>query len=266
MKVKISILILVLILVLTAGAWFKNNWRDDDIRIAVVDEKGILLKTVSWQRRMVNELQIQPEVEVWIPNGMGWYRSEDVIKLIKQEKNPQLLNQILFYNFGFSPDRIGDDNFGLLNNWRYFWEKDSLMIKKETVATSLFRSKELLDEILPRDFADGRILREDVRLSIYNGGQSNGLASFVANFLERSGVTILGVDTDDNVNKTKVCQINFGPETILTNTGKLIKQNFSQCGLNNDNSLNRGEIELYFGDNYSSMINYPSYINFVNNN
>ena len=213
---------------------------------------------------MINELQIQPQVEVWIPNGMGWYRSDDVMKLVKQEKNPLLLGQILFYNFGFSPNQLGNENLGWLNSLRYFIDKDNLMIKKETIVTSINKSRDLLDEIMPRDFADSRILREDVRVSIYNGGQSNGLASFVASFLERSGVTVLGVDTDDNVDQNKVCQFNFGPGTGETYTGQLIKQNFSQCELSTDNGLNRGEIELYFGDRYSTMINYPSNINFVN--
>ena len=259
------LIILILVLTFVAMIQIKKNWNDDDIRLTTINNSGIYIKTVSWQRRMVNELLISPEVQIWIPNGMGWYKAGDLTKILKQENNPKLANDILFFNFGYVPNMaivMGiEENLGWLNDIRYFLNKDQMMIKKETIFDSLTESKDVLDEVLPRDFADNKILREDIRVTIYNLGQSNGLANFVASFLERAGITIVGVDTLDNADKTKICQINYGPKTITSEVGKLINNNLKGCEVTNDEGLNQGEIELYFGDGYSKMINYQSYLN-----
>lgn len=264
MRLKTGGLILLFLIIAAGGWWGKKNWSDDDLRMSVINEKGIVLRTVSWQRRMVNELLIEPQVQVWIPKGMGWYRSGDISKVLKQENNPRLAKDILLYNFGFVPQNLTidrtEENWGLINEIRYFFAKNEMMIKKETVSDSLSKSKENLDEILPRDFADNRMLREDIRASIYNLGQSNGLANFVASFLERAGITILGVDTADSGDKPKACQIVFGPGTDNSGVGKFIKENLGECDVKNDEGLSSGEIELYFGDGYAKMLNYDSYV------
>lgn len=260
MKIKILGIIIFILFIFGGGMCLKNKWTDNDLRMVEVSDRGIILRTMSWQRGMVNELEIEPQVLVWIPKGMGWYRSGDIQKLIVQEKKPELLKDILFYNFGFIPNLEG--NIDWLNQVRYFFKKNEMMIKKETITNSLNKSTDLLNEILPRDFADSRMLREDIRVSVYNWGQSNGLAKFVATFLERSGVTVLGVDASDEGEDKKICQINYGPETQESFAGRTINENFKECEINNDGGLNNGEIELFFGDNYSSMLNYPSFINF----
>lgn len=49
---------------------------------------------------MISELRVEDEVPVWVPEGMGWYRSDKIRRLLTQEKKEALMPKLVFYNFG----------------------------------------------------------------------------------------------------------------------------------------------------------------------
>jgi hypothetical protein len=262
-----------LLVVVIGGVVVKSNYKltDNDFRMAVVDENGLTLRSVSVQRKMVNELVIDKGVEVWIPNGMGWYQSDKIKRILDQEKKQNLASDIFFYNFGFIPDIvIFNNNGGWETNWqvikKWGWMNylqyrmigSKIMIKKESVKEDLIKSNDYLNEIIPRDLADSRLLREDLRISVYNLGQSDGLASFMSRILEWSGFTVVGIDNlPENVD---ICLISYGEETENTFGFKTLIDKFNMCKIEKNMSLGKGEMELYFGDKYSQMLNYQSYL------
>src|ERR1035437_9438164 len=91
-----------------------KKWNNDDFKMAVVSDSGIMIRSVSWQRGMVNELWVNGGVPVWVPRGMGWYQSSAIGKLLGQEKKEYLADEVMFYNFGFVPDMVvlGNDKIG----------------------------------------------------------------------------------------------------------------------------------------------------------
>ena len=54
------------------------------------------------------------------------------------------------------------------------------------------------------------------------------------------------------------CKILYGEEVEKSYSWAKIVKLF-ECDKNKDSSLNEGEIEFYFDDNFSTVIKYPSY-------
>jgi hypothetical protein len=248
-----------------------KKWNNDDFKMAVVGDGGIMIRSVSWQRGMVNELWVNGEVSVWIPRGMGWYQSSTIEKLLSQEKKGYLADEIMFYNFGFVPDLVvlGNDkdwlsNIEVIKRWgvenylRFLLTKSRMMVKREVIDIVLTKEVDFLNEIIQRDFADSRLLTEDVRLTVYNVGQSQGLANFMARILEWSGFSVVGVDNYAG-EVADSCLINYGEMVDNTYGFKIIKKEFSDCRFQKNQELDPTAVELYFGDSYSQMLNYPSY-------
>lgn len=249
-----------------------KKWNNDDFKMAVVGEDGIMIRSVSWQRGMVNELWIEGKVPVWIPRGMGWYQSDKIGKLLNQENKWYLAGEVMFYNFGFVPDMValGNDqnwfsNTGMISDWgvinylRYMLTKSKMMVKREIINTDLSKSADFLKEIIPRDFADSRLLTEDLRLTIYNVGQSQGLANFLSRILEWSGFSVIGVDNYSG--EVKNCLVGYGQAADNTYGFKILQKEFADCQFQKNPDLEGMGVELYFGDSYSQMLNYPSYNN-----
>jgi len=247
--------------------------NDNDFKMAVVGDNGIVIRSVSWQRGMVNELSVDGKVSVWIPGGMGWYQSDKIGKLLIQEKKEYLAQQVMFYNFGFVPDVVvfgNDDNWltnpEVIKTWgvsgylRFLWSKPRMMVKTETISTDLTKETEILDKIVQRDFADSRLLGEDLRLTVYNVGQSQGLAGFMSRILEWSGFEVVGVDNYANQLEDS-CLVDYGNMAENTYGFKIIKKEFSSCRFEKKSEMDPMAVELYFGDGYSQMLNYPSYNN-----
>jgi hypothetical protein len=263
----LTVLVVVVLLVFKV----KSDWNNNDFKMAVVGDNGIMIRSVSWQRGMVNELWIDGKVSVWIPEGMGWYQSDKIGKLLNQEKKVYLANEVMFYNFGFVPDVVifGNDNNWLTNpevirKWgidgylRFLWSKPRMMVKRETISDDLTGEVDFLNEIIQRDFADSRILADDLRLTVYNVGQSQGLANFMARILEWSGFEVVGVDNYAGEVADR-CLVSYGNLAESTYGFKIIKSEFGNCRFQNNQELDGKGVELYFGDNYSQMLNYPSY-------
>lgn len=263
-----GLLLLGMIVMIILG-WFE---KVDDFRILIVSDKGIVLRSISWQRRMVNELVVEGQVRVWVPKGMSWYRSDKIKKLLETKNKQNLASDMAFYNFGFIPDVVIFNNnenwlynpkivnkWGVINYLKFITSGSGLMIKSEVVDKNLVDSIDKLDEIVQRDFSDSRLLSEDIRLAIYNLGQSNGMAGFVSRILEWSGFTVVGVENlSDNVG---LCRINYGDKVEGSYTLAVIKKMFGECKLSKDNEIGETEMELYFGDKFSQMLNYQGYSN-----
>lgn len=243
----------------------------EDFRILTINDSGIVLRSVSWQRMMINELKVAPEVEIWIPRGMGWYQSGKIKKLLFQQKKQDLAGDMAFYNFGFIPDVViySDSQdwvfdreiiskWGVNNFMRYFINRSKLMIKEEVVNSDLADATDILNNLVQRDLADSRLLKEDLRLTVYNQGQSDGLAGFMSRILEWSGFTVVGIENSGG--DVDTCLVNYGSKADNTYGFEIVKKEFPECKYVEDKGIGEVEVELFFGDKFSQMLNYQSYV------
>jgi len=237
----------------------KNKEKGSDQKIAVLADNGIAIVSISSERKMINTLVINPDVQVWIPGGLGWYRSSAVKKILQQEKKTDLFDKILFYNLGFIADKtlvlknINDwkGNFW----WQYFWNSGKMILKEEVIKKDIREERDLLDEVMVRDFSESKLANEDIRLSVINTTNIDGLADFMASSLERLGFSVISVGGGTN---SDGCQMVYGNKVKETFSWKMLKE-VIDCPEKEDLSLNEGEVELYFDEKFASVIKYPSY-------
>ena len=209
---------------------------------------------------MINVLKIEPEAKLWIPGGLGWYRNITIKKILQQEKKTNQLGDILFYNFGYKADKLLF--LKKVDDWKnVFWWKliyyNNFLIKDELVKKDIDMSDDFLDEVMIRDFAETKVINEDIKLSIINMTEVNGLANFMTKRFERLGFSVISVGNDLSGRKDG-CQILYGQNTNDTYSLSLIK-NIINCEAKQDFGLNKNEVEIYFDDSFSKMIEYPSY-------
>lgn len=259
-------------MVLTAVIGWLLLWgKQEDYRVGMVGRDGIIMWTISAERRMINSLAVEAKKKVWIPGGLGWYQADKVAKILTEEKKRQVAMSVFFYNFGFIPEAVvfgeGDWpyrkevvlNWGVVNWLKFWFEKTKYFIKEEILEETAEGADPMLDEMMPRDMADSRILREDLRLTVYNTGKSDGLAGFVARALERSGFTVVGVENYGG--SEDGCQIRYGKGIEERFAFLEIRAIFDNgCRFEEEMSLRSDEMELYFGDKYAEMLNYQSYL------
>jgi hypothetical protein len=250
---------------------FFNDSENGDFMVATADSSGLSMKTVSKQRGMVNVFEVEGEVPVWIPGGLGWYRSDKLLSILEQEKKTDLLADVFFYNFGFVPnvvtkgdtvwwrDRSVISKLGLINYLKYVFNHFGLMTKQELVTKTLIEDDEKLGKLIQRDLSNSLVLREDLRLNVYNVSQGNGLGAFMSGRLEGAGLTVIGIDSAEKV-------IDDPCLFVSSKSGdnwygvKLAKTVLPFCGQAVDELLGANEVEIYFGDGFSKMINYESYL------
>ena len=234
--------------------------RGNDYRIGIFADDGIAVVSFSKSRKMVNLLKIGGDSKVWIPEGMGWYRSEVVKKILFQENRRDLYDEILFYNFGFVADKIV--TLKKVDNWRgKFWWRlkiDNLINKSEELFGDNDVESDWLNEVMLRDFSESKVFDEDLKVSVVNISGENGLAGFITNNLERLGFWVVSVSTGDK-GEMDNCAVLYGDGVAESYSWVLLKRIFSECDFTNDISLNAGEVELYFDDKFTEMINYSSY-------
>lgn len=266
MKKIFLFLAVVLILVLV----LRKGWRKSDFKLGIITSDRIALLSISPSRGMINLLTVNSEVEVWLPNGMGWYPSSKIKKIYDDNKNTDLMKEMFYYNFGFTPEKIA--MFSEVNDWRdwdlvkylgvvdwfrYLVEQDNWLYKTETISRSLLLEKESLDEILPRDFADSELQRGEIKITVANATEENGLGSFVADRLNWMGFNVVSVESET---KKDSCEI-----MVKTATNELTKKytdliaEMYKCSLVSNVSLLPDEAILYLGQNYASMIKYSNY-------
>ncbi len=258
-KLLIGLGVFLLFLLLIFIFFNKKKNEGDDYRIGVLADDGIAMVSVSKQRRMTNFLKVSPEAKIWIPEGMGWYRSEVVSKILDQENKKNLANDVLFYNFGFRADKI----FFLksVDNWRNkLWLRikiNNLIIKTEQLNNDSDIKSEWLDKIMMRDFSDSKVFDEDLKISVINTSKETGLAGFISKNLERMGFLVVSVLSGENTD-VDGCTILYGDQVEKKYSWGLLKEIFN-CKIEKELSLNGDEVELYFDDKFTSVIKYNTY-------
>lgn len=266
------LLLLFLGLIILFGFLNKRDKNENlDHKLGIIADDGIALVSISSERKMINELTLDGEVDVWIPNGMSWYKNTKIKNILEQENKLSLTKDIFWYNFGFFPDKIlvlnsvGQwkensvliKNLGFLNWLKYKMDYGKMLLKKEKISEKLIESELFLDEIMVRDFSESKLNNEELRLSIFNNTSEPGLAGFMTKRLEWSGFSVVSTDNNsENINK---CLIIYGNKTDLNFGWKMINKIFD-CDKKFDETLNENELELYFGDNFAKMIKYSTYI------
>jgi len=262
-KVLILLGLGVLVVVVLLFLFFlkKNTTSGSDFKIGILADDGVAMVSISSQRKMINVLTIDSEARVWIPGGLGWYRNVAVKKILQQEKKIGLMRDILFYNFGFVPDKIVV--LKKVADWRndFWWQfmvnGNQMLINEEVLKNDVDQSDDFLDEIMVRDFSETKVVSEDLKLSVINLTNQDGLATFMTKRLERLGLEVVSM-SNDNGGEIKKCQILYGPKVTETFSWGVISK-LINCPKNQDLTLNENEVELYFDDNFSTMIKYPSY-------
>jgi len=274
LKIFLGIILLLFLAVLILAGFLKKRDKNEnlDYKLGIVANDGIVLVSISNERKMINVLNLGKEVDVWIPNGMSWYNNTKIKNILEQDKKTDLADDVLWYNFGFMTDKI------LFLNSVNDWEKDSTLIsnlgffdwlkyklnygkmflKREQINGSLSENEVFLSEIMVRDFSESRLNNEELRLSIFNNTSESGLATFMTKRLEWSGFSV--VSTDNNEEKIDKCLMIYGDKVEENYGWKMINKIFD-CDKKYDQTLNENEMELYFGDNLASMIKYSSYSN-----
>lgn len=241
---------------------------ENDFKIAVISSNSLRMVSISPGRKMINTVILNGEMPIWVPYGGGWYRINQIDKIInKEEKSTQ---DLLYYNFGFIPDKsiysengevwksnkflIG--NIGLIGWVKFKFNQYTMLKKEEELSEDWGRANDLLDEIMPRDFADNRIVNDELRLSIFNATNENGLANFIGKRLEWMGYSV--VSSDNTTDKIDNCMVVYGPKTE-TSFAFLTLNNMFDCQKKYEDGLNENEAELYFGEKYVSVVKYSSY-------
>lgn len=261
-KNKLSLVLgLLIVLTLLFFLFFKKNTnKGSDFKIGILSDDGVVLVSISAERKMINVLKIDPEAKLWIPGGLGWYRNIAVKKILQQEKKNDLLDEIIFYNFGYKADKLIYSKSA--DSWKniYWWKLlyyGNFLTKEEIVKNDTDLSEDFLDEVMIRDFAETKIIKEDLKLSIINTTNVGGLANFMTKRFERLGFSVISVGNDLGGGE-KTCQILYGNDVTGTYSLSLIKE-ILNCQTKEDFGLNSNEIEIHFDDYFSSVIKYPSY-------
>ncbi|MBU1130374.1 hypothetical protein KKE45_03605 [Patescibacteria group bacterium] len=273
---KKKIIVVLFVLLMVALGWFyknrKNFWNGrDDFRFTVLSDDKIALVSVSVERRMLNVLELDGEVGLWVPGGYGWYKSNKVKKLLEQENKMDLLDNVFFYNFGFVGRKnvfvnsFSDwdnllvlwKNFGLFNMLSLRVKWDEFLLKEEFIDS---RGVEFFsrDKILSRDFADNELLSGELKVSIINKSGENGLANFLARRLTWMGYLVLRVET--GLDLQDKCFLRYGAkETDDIILVGLLEKFFMGCQPVYSDFLDELELELELGKDFPKLIEYSSY-------
>lgn len=275
-KIGLFLLLGLVVLLLISLLKKKDNNQNLDYKLGVIADNGIALVSISSERKMINVLNLGTEIDVWVSAGTSWINNTKVKNVLEKNKKMDLSKDIFWYNFGFVTDKVlvlnsvddwkNDsiliDNLGFGNWIKYKLTYDQMLLKKEQIDGLLKDNEILLSEIMVRDFSESRLNNEELRLSIFNNTNESGLASFITKRLEWSGFSVISSDNDDE--KIDKCLIVYGDKVELNYGWKMIN-NILNCNKRYDQTLNENEIELYFGDNFASVIKYSSYVNSINN-
>lgn len=249
-----------------------NGWNGKtDFKLAVISSGNLAMVSVSPMRDMVNIVEVGGSVPIWIPGGLGWYKSDKIMRLLKQETNLTDYKPIFFYNFGFVADKtVFLDNFedwssnknliselGIFGWIKYVFWQNSVVVSSEQINGDPEQNISVLSEIMMRDFGDDRILVDDMRLSVYNTSKETGFANFMSERLEWAGFSVMEVDNSEEV--IEKCLMVYSP-VLEKSYGLLILKDLFACSFKIDGNLNENEIYLYFGDGFGQMIKYSNYV------
>ena len=135
-----------------------------------------------------------------------------------------------------------------------------MLFKEEILDRDIKDEENLLDELMIRDFAETNVVNEDLKLSVFNLTNINGLANFMTRRWEWMGFSVMSVESL-MTSETEDCLIKYKLDVNKSLGWRMINDLMKNCQNEYDENLNEGEIEFYFGEGFSSMIKYPSYNN-----
>lgn len=257
--------LLILLVVLIVFFNLKKTIKGEDSKIGILANDGIAIVSFSPERKMINVLKLNKESRLWIPGGLGWYRNEVIKNLLTQEKQLDKVKDLFFYNFGFEPDKILI--LSEINDWKkrywlkYRWLSNKMLFKEEVLTRDIKEEENLLDELMIRDFAETKVVKEDLKISVFNLTNISGLANFMARRLEWMGFSVISIETLIDDYNIDTCLVKYKLDSKTSIGWKMISRLINNCQKEYDENLNNGEVEFYFGNNFSSMIKYPSYNN-----
>lgn len=253
-------------------AMFKfNKWNGrDDFRMGIFTDEKVAMLNISPERKMVNFLEISGDTELWIPGGLGWYKTEKIKNILEQEKIKDQADEILFYNFGFLADKIswGDDinfwkndwnligNLGIIGWIKYRVGVNNWLFKDEVYDGEIQKDGAKIREMIFRDFADNKIVNGESKITIVNTTSHNGFGTFMANLSEYSGFSVISIDTISK--EIERCQFIFGTSLSNSYEFELINKIWN-CENILDENLDEWNGELYFGENEVLMLKYSNY-------
>lgn len=271
-KLLIGLFTLFFLLLLVFLGFISNIDRDEklDYKLGILANDGMVLVSISKDRKMINVLNLDKETEVWIPGGMSWYKNTKVRNILEQEKKMIIAKDVFWYNFGFFTDKVlvlnsvndWKNNGVLIRNlgpFNWLWYKfnyGKMLLKTEKINGKLNENEIILDEVMVRDFSESKLNNEELRLSVFNSTSQNGMAAFISKRLEWCGFSV--ISADNNNEKVEKCLIVYGNKTDLNYGFRMINKIFN-CDKKYNENLNENELELYFGDSLASMIKYSSY-------
>lgn len=276
MKNKLTSYLFLMILVVGIFVFdVKRSWNvflRNDYRLAIIAEDGMSLVSISPNRGMVNVLKIDVDTYVWIPTGYGWYRSDKVFKLLTQENKKDLIDDILFYNFGFEADSLFwldsladwekwsnmSTRLGIIPSMFVKWRFNNMFFREEDLVGDLVANLKL-DEMLRREFADSALVEEGVRLSVYNDSGQNKAASWMADRLNWTGLAVLAVG-DWRGEKVDNCAVFFNKNLEKSLTVDFLKKKLIGCDFGIGEDVIDGEVEIVLGSGWAKMVNYKSYV------
>ena len=268
-KYNFFLIIILIVLVVCVRLWMMSD--DRDYTLGLVGNDGVSIVSISFDRKMVNSLVVKDEIRLWIPGGLDWYEANKIKRLLEQESRPDLAKEILYYNLGFLADKIIflDDfkwnkmsvlipNLGLWGWIKFYYWQDQMLFKEETLASGLLLERELaLDEIMVRDFGDSKLLNQDLRLTVFNTTECEGLAGFVASRLSWAGFSVMGIGSAKE--ETNNCMLTYGLQSNQGYGWKVLTDIFD-CKQMKDEALTDYEVEIYLGEGFCQMINYNGYV------
>jgi len=268
---KFILIVVFFVLVFIINFILKIEKYNQDYLMAVLAEDGIALINVSFERKVVNVLKINNNVNIWYGGGTGWNSHERVKKMFSNKKD---VDQVLFYNFGFIPEKILE--LKSIADWKnsstlvtsmgsgrflYFSIlRDDMIFNTETITTKLEQNIEKFSEIMIRDFVSSDKYETDneIKISIVNMTQENGLAGFLGSRIEWMGGLVVSLGNEKR-NLEDVCVLEKS-ENMSENWWLDRLRYLFGCKEEINNSLSDDQIELYFGDKFAEMIKYSSYV------
>ena len=240
----------VLVLLGAALVFNKYSWQGDDFSILSIDGDKVKLVNISPERGMVNIYDVA-NMDLWIPNGMGWYPAERLGLIVKDDVN--LAKKITFYNFGFWPNQVSlagkwDGNqslwsmLGPFGFVRFKFSQEDWLWKDDDLKGQNY------SEVIPRDLSNNRVMSNNVRINIINASGKNGFGNMMADRLEWYGLMVLSTQTAE---VEKDCRLFFD----FNGREKSIMQSVAQIlGCKTVNRV--GVVELVLGEDLAQMIKY----------
>ena len=141
--------------------------------------------------------------------------------------------------------------------WWMLFRNDNLIRKTEKMEGDVDKNEVFLDKIMARDFSETKVVNDDLKLSVINLSEADGLANFVTKRLERAGFSVISVSSNEG-EKLDRCKIVYSDGVEKTFSWRILQSVFNCMGVE-DSSLNEGEVEVYLDENFAEVIKYSNY-------